>query len=232
MARLARVVVPEYPYHVIQRGNRRQNVFFQPQDKAEYLKILNLQAKFFRLNIWAYCLMTNHIHLLVKTSEFGSISKIMQSITVAHTRRYNFKYRRCGHVWQGRFNSPLVSEDDHMLTIMQYIEQNPLRAKMVKTIAEYPWSSYKLNVQRIEPILIDREENKVFRNLGGELNERIYNYKKKMAEEIAVKELDRIHGSTRKDGHYLSEKFKDQIAALLPRKRGRGRPRSRELCCK
>ncbi len=125
-----------------------------------------------------------------------------------------------------------LSPSTHALTVMQYIEQNPLRAKMVKHISEYTWSSYKLNTRRKESVLIDRVDNKVFYELGGDLKERIYNYKKMMAQKIAAKQLDQIRYTTRKGGHYISEKFKDQIAGLLPKKRGRGRPRSRELCCK
>lgn len=99
-------------------------------------------------------------------------------------------------------------------------------------VGDYPWSSYGLNVRLRESVLIDRKDNKVFENLGGNLMERIYNYRQKMMQEIAVKELDRIQRGTRKAGNYISEKFKDQIAFLLPRKKERGRPRSRELCCK
>jgi len=103
---------------------------------------------------------------------------------------------------------------------------------MVKNISEYPWSSYKLNIQTKESDLIDRQDNKIFCDLGNDLNERIECYKKEMAQEIVVQELKKIHQSTRISGNYISEKFKGQIAAILPRKRERGRPRSRELCCK
>ena len=232
MGRSARLNYPDLVYHIINRGNNRQVIFADEDDYRQYLNTIQRYKKKYRFKLFAYCLMTNHIHLLVKTTQDGSISKIMQSLTVAHTRWHNFKYQRCGHVWQGRFHSPLVSEDDHMLTIMQYIEQNPLRANMVKAIVDYPWSSYKLNVRKKEAVIIDRQQNKVFAKLGGTLNERIYNYKKKMRREITAKQLENIHHSTRKGGHYISEKFKDQIAALLPRRRGRGRPRSRELYCK
>jgi len=232
MGRSARLNYPDLVYHIINRGNNRQVIFVDEDDYRQYLNTIQRYKKIYHFKLFAYCLMTNHIHLLIKTTQDGSISKIMQSLTVAHTRWYNFRYQRCGHVWQGRFHSPLVSEDDHMLTVMQYIEQNPLRANMVKAIADYPWSSYKLNVWKNEAVIIDRKQNKVFAELGGTLKERIYNYKKKMRQEIIAKQLEKIRYSTRKGGQYISEKFKDQIVALLPRQRGRGRPRSRELYCK
>lgn len=232
MGRDARLNYSGLVYHVVNRGNDRQVIFAEPEDYRHYLNTIQRYKKKYRFQLFAYCLMTNHVHLLIKTSESGSISRIMQSITVAHTRRYNFKYRRCGHVWQGRFHSPIVSEDNHMLTVMRYIEQNPLRARMVRDVVDYHWSSYGLNVRIRESVLIDRKDNKVFENLGGNLMERIYNYRQKMAQEIAAKELDKIQYGTRKAGNYISEKFKDQIAFLLPRRKGRGRPRSRELCHK
>ncbi len=232
MGRDARLNYSGLVYHVVNRGNDRQVIFAEPEDYRHYLNTIQRYKKKYRFQLFAYCLMTNHVHLLIKTSESGSISRIMQSITVAHTRRYNFKYRRCGHVWQGRFHSPIVSEDGHMLTVMQYIEQNPLRARMVRDVVDYHWSSYGLNVRIRESVLIDRKDNKVFENLGGNLMERIYNYRQKMAQEIAAKELDKIQYGTRKAGNYISEKFKDQIAFLLPRRKERGRPRSRELCHK
>lgn len=232
MGRDARLNYSGLVYHVVNRGNDRQVIFAEPEDYRHYLNTIQRYKKKYRFQLFAYCLMTNHVHLLIKTSESGSISRIMQSITVAHTRRYNFKYRRCGHVWQGRFHSPIVSEDGHMLTVMQYIEQNPLRARMVRDVVDYHWSSYGLNVRIRESVLIDRKDNKVFENLGGNLIERIYNYRQKMAQEIAAKELDKIQYGTRKRGNYISEKFKDQIAFLLPRRKERGRPRSRELCHK
>ena len=160
MGRDARLNYSGLVYHVVNRGNDRQVIFAEPEDYRHYLNTIQRYKKKYRFQLFAYCLMTNHVHLLIKTSESGSISRIMQSITVAHTRRYNFKYRRCGHVWQGRFHSPIVSEDGHMLTVMQYIEQNPLRARMVRDVVDYHWSSYGLNVRIRESVLIDRKDNK------------------------------------------------------------------------
>ncbi|MGE0267967.1 MAG: transposase [Candidatus Omnitrophota bacterium] len=220
MGRYARVTYPELTYHVINRGNNREVVFAEEEDYYHYLNTLQRYKKKFGFKLFAYCLMTNNVHLLIKVSEQASISKIMQCITVAHIRQYNFKYRRCGHVWQGRFNSPLVSEDDHLLNVMRYIEQNPLRAKMVKRMDEYRWSSYRLNI---------KEENVCYQKLGDHEKSRINAYKEFVNVNLTPNEIQHLHKSTRNGSDYISKRFQDQIMELLPKKRKRGRPRNRDL---
>ncbi len=228
MGRHARINYPDLTYHIINRGNNREVIFAEAQDYEHYLNTVQRYKKKYHFKLFAFCLMTNHVHLLIKISKYGSISRIMQSITIAHTRRFNFKYQRCGHIWQGRFHSPIVSNDDYLLKAMQYIEQNPLRAKMVKSIADYAYSSYRLNIRKKEPVLIDRSENSVFQLMGKDNNERIRQYKKLMAQEISEKELDNIHVSTRQGKNYLSPKFEEQIVKILPHRRKKGRPKKDE----
>jgi putative transposase len=86
--------------------------------------------------------MSNHIHLLLRPQAGQSISRILQSLTVAHTWRYHRRHRSVGHVWQGRFKSPLIQEDEHLLTVLRYVEANPLRAGLVADVKDYPWTSY------------------------------------------------------------------------------------------
>ena len=105
MARMARVVAVGEPHHVIQRGNRRQNVFFKDGDKQEYLNILNLQSKLFALEVWAYCLMDNHVHLIVVPKEEESLVKAIGETHQLYTRMINFRERWRGYLWQGRFKS-------------------------------------------------------------------------------------------------------------------------------
>lgn len=159
MGRYARIVYPGLTYHVINRGNNRDVIFAEEEDYYQYLNTIERYKKKYEFKLFAYCLMTNHVHLLIKVSDKANISRVMQSLTIAHTRFYNFKYRRCGHVWQGRFMSPIVSEDGHLLMVMRYIEQNPVRAKMVQRAEDYRWSSYKLNVRLEDSKLIDRNAN-------------------------------------------------------------------------
>jgi putative transposase len=229
MGRYRRITHPGLVYHVIKRGNNRDVIFAEEEDYQRYLNTLQRYKKKYGFKLFAYCLMTNHVHLLIKVGQEGTISRIVQSITIAHTRYYNYIYRRCGHVWQGRFHSPIVSEDGYFLNVMKYIEQNPLRAGMVKKIEDYRWSSYLLNVRNKRSILIDRDENVVFKSLGIDDQERIRAYRQLVNVSLNDGELKELHFSTRKGGNYLSQKFQKQISLLLPNKRRRGRPKKSEL---
>lgn len=128
-------------YHVITRGNNRAAVFHQDGDYAAFLdalRDLKLRRPF---ELYGYCLMPNHVHLLIRVLD-APISRLMQSLLVSHTLRYHKLHRSGGHLWQGRFKSPVVQDDDHLLTVLRYIEANPLRAGLVGKAADYPWSSF------------------------------------------------------------------------------------------
>lgn len=140
-------------YHVIDRGNNRQNVFHKDADFKAFLKALGdlKERKPFRL--YGYCLLNNHFHLLLQPLE-TSISRIMQSLLVSHTQRYHKHHRSGGHVWQGRFKSPVIQNDEHLLTVLRYIEANPVRAKLVARADDYAWSSYLAHgLGRPDPLL-------------------------------------------------------------------------------
>lgn len=131
-------------YHVINRGNNRQSVFRKPEDFDAFLRSLaELKARK-PFDLYGYCLLNNHFHLLLRPLG-DSVSRIMQSLLVSHTQRYHKHYQSGGHVWQGRFKSPVVKNDEHLLTVLRYIEANPLRAKIVTRAEEYAWSSYRVH---------------------------------------------------------------------------------------
>ena len=129
-------------YHVINRGNNRQDVFRKEADFEAFLKALGELKQRKPFELYGYCLLNNHFHLLVRPLD-ASISRIMQSLLVSHTQRYHKHYRSGGHVWQGRFKSPVIQNDEHLLTVLRYIEANPLRAKTVRRAERYRWSSYR-----------------------------------------------------------------------------------------
>ena len=142
-------------YHVINRGNNRQDVFRKDEDYEAFLRALvELKARK-PFELYGYCLMRNHFHLLVRPRE-TSISRIVQSLLVSHTQRYHKHNRSGGHVWQGRFKSPVIQTDEHLLTVLRYIEANPLRARIVKRADEYPWTSYLVHGAGEENELVDR----------------------------------------------------------------------------
>jgi putative transposase len=129
---------------VINRGNNCQEVFHKPGDFQAFLDALaDLKARK-PFELYGYCLMNNHFHLLLRPTG-ASISRIVQSLLVSHTQRYHKHHRSGGHVWQGRFKSPVIQDDDHLLTVLRYIEANPLRAKLVARAEDYPWSSYRFH---------------------------------------------------------------------------------------
>lgn len=116
-------------------------MFFEDSDYRAFLNAMADLQQRKPFELYGYCLMTNHFHLLLKPLE-DSISRIMQSLTVSHTQRYHKHHGGGGHVWQGRFKSPVIEDDDHLLTVLRYIEANPLRARMVRNAKNYPWSSF------------------------------------------------------------------------------------------
>ena len=153
MPRPLRPIADGLVYHVINRGNNRQPVFHAEGDYAAFLQaIADLkQRKAFEL--YGYCLMGNHIHLLI-CPRGDTISRIVQSLLVSHTQRYHRFHHSGGHVWQGRFKSPVVQDDDHLVAVLRYIEANPIRAKMVKGAGEYRWSSFGCHgAGRPDPLL-------------------------------------------------------------------------------
>ena len=228
MSRPLRIHLPDLIYHVLNRGNNRQVVFAEDQDDFHYLEILKRYKKKFKFKIFAYCLMTNHIHLILKTSSDGTISQIMKAMTIAHTCHYHYKYKTSGHIWQGRFKSPIVSDDDYLLTLMRYIEQNPVRAGIVDDPEKYPFSSYQANTSVRKDNLVDKEENPVFLGLANTIQERTKAYKQFASTLLEEDKLKLIRKTLNGQSHFTSERFLIQIKEKLriKQKRPRGRPRA------
>lgn len=140
MSRIARVVVPGFPHHVTQRGNRCAEVFEDDEDRRTYLRFLKQYATRRGLAIWAYCLMTNHVHLVVVPEREDSLAKGLRDAHTVYAMRFNLRTGLSGHVWQGRFHS-CVLDDAHLWAAVRYVERNPVRAGMVEHAEDYPWSS-------------------------------------------------------------------------------------------
>jgi putative transposase len=144
MGRMKRVILPEYPHHVVQRGVRSMNVFFAREDYIAYLQILKQQSERFGLEILSYTLMSNHVHLIVIPKEEISLARAIGETHRLYTRRVNFMQKTKGYLFQGRFFSTPLDEK-HFIASLRYVEQNPIRAKMVKNA----WVIY-IQVQDIE----------------------------------------------------------------------------------
>ena len=128
-------------YHVINRGNNRAPVFHTEGDYAAFLDALRGLKRTRPFELYGYCLMPDHVHLLLRTLDIP-VSRLMQSLLVGHTQRHHRVHGSSGHVWQGRFKSPVIQDDGHLLTALRYIEANPLRARMVQKAGAYPWCSF------------------------------------------------------------------------------------------
>jgi len=140
MPRMARVVVPGVPHHITQRGNRRENVFFVRSDYRRYLRLLGEYAAEHRLDILAYCLMPNHVHLIAVPAEDGSLAAVLKPVHLRYAQHVNRSQDCSGRVWQGRFYScPLDAA--HTAAAIRYVECNPVRAGLEPRAANYEWSS-------------------------------------------------------------------------------------------
>ena len=140
MPRSARVVVPGCPHHVTQRGNNRQDVFFVDDDRRHYLRLLREQAAEHGLRIDAYCLMTNHVHLLATPATAEALAETMRRVNQFYTQYVNRLHGRSGHLWQDRFFSCGMDEE-HSWTGLIYVERNPVRARLAARAWQWPWSS-------------------------------------------------------------------------------------------
>jgi len=153
MPRIARIVIPGCPHHIIQRGNRRQPVFFSDDDKVLYLDLLKRQIDKHGLSIWAYCLMNNHVHLVAVPADKESLAKGLAEVHRKYTSLINIREDWKGYLWQGRFIS-YPMDDAYCYAAVRYIERNPVRAKLVGRAEEFPWSSARPHVHRLADRLL------------------------------------------------------------------------------
>lgn len=143
MSKEPRVYIDYACYHIITRGNQRQKVFMSEEDYRMYLRITKKAKRKYKVLIYAYCLMPNHIHLLIEANPPQNMSKFMQWLNRGYTAYFNTRYKKIGHLWQGRFKGKPILKGDYLIQCATYIEGNPVRANMVHDMADYEWSSYR-----------------------------------------------------------------------------------------
>lgn len=154
MARIARVVVPGMPHHIVQRGNRRQQTFFTDDDYQQYLVLLSNSCKRSGVEIWTYCFMPNHVHLIAVPQELDSLRAAFGEAHRRYTRMINFRQGWRGHLWQERFAS-FVMDEQYLLAAVRYIETNPVKAGIVNQPEEYPWSSARAHIEEKDDNLVN-----------------------------------------------------------------------------
>ena len=159
MARMARLVVPYYPHHVTQRGNRRQKTFFCANDYRYYLDLIAEYAQQTNTEFWAYCLMSNHVHLVMVPSTEDGLRATLGEAHRHYTRHINFRQQWRGHLWQERFHS-FPMDENYLMATVRYVERNPVAAKLCNFPESWPWSSARAHIKgeddavvKVEPML-------------------------------------------------------------------------------
>jgi len=208
MPRIARAIAIDFPHHIIQRGNNRDKVFFAQETRTKYLNLLKDYADRWRVSILGYCLMTNHVHLLVRPHDEKSLAKMMQGITLCYTQYVNKRYKRSGRLWESRYHSSIVDEESYLWSVLRYIEQNPRRAKMVKNPEDYPYSSATAHIKGIKDEVLNEE---LFDEEGKK------EYIKFIKTEPKESEINLIRKASKTGKPLGDESFVTRIAKLLER---------------
>jgi putative transposase len=153
MARLARLVVPGLPHHVTQRGNRRHKTFFEEGDYALYLDLLSASSRRASTEVWAYCLMPNHVHMVVVPSDEDGLRRTFADLHRRYTGYVNARARTTGHLWQGRYGSVILDEN-HLFNAVRYVTLNPVRAGLAARARDWPWSSARAHLAGVDDSVV------------------------------------------------------------------------------
>ena len=141
-----RILLDNACYHVVMRGNQRQMVFMEKSDFEYYLNKIRKYKRKYNLFLYSYCLMSNHIHMLVEIKDSKNLPSFMHDLNRSYTAYFNNRYQKVGYLWQGRFKSYIVNKDEYVFNCINYMESNPVRAELVDCINEYKYSSYNERV--------------------------------------------------------------------------------------
>jgi putative transposase len=222
MPRRSRIMVGGLPTHVVQRGNNRAACFFEDQDRAFYLFHLERLLPRARCVLHAYCLMTNHVHLLLTPEAPESCAQLMKDLGQLHTQYVNRQYGRSGTLWEGRFKSCIVQSENYLLSCYRYIELNPVRAGLCGHPAEYPWSSFPFNAQGVRGGLVSPHDE--FRRLGANDAERTLAYASLLESALDARRLEEIRSATNGNFALGDATFRRKLAARIGRRVERGHP--------
>jgi len=225
MPRKPRFFLPGIPCHVVQRGNNRSACFYGDDDFAFYMSIVDEALQKHHVQLHAYVLMTNHVHLLMTPATPEGIGKVMQSIGRIYVRTLNTRYRRTGTLWEGRYKASLIESDAYLLCCQRYIELNPVRAQSVAHPGDYLWSSYQQygngkTIQCLSP-------HPLFLALGNTPDERRQKYRELILQGLRETELDSIRRCLQHNYPLGNRVFLDEVESALEQKIGKvdqGRP--------
>lgn len=226
MPRYPRLFLPDMPLHIVHRGHYRRPVFLQTKDYGYYLANLIEAKTNLDVRLYAYCLMTNHVHLIVSPgNDVSSISDLMRIVAARQTRYVNKVEKGTGTLWEGRFKASLIESDAYLLACYRYIDLNPVRAAMVDAAQDYQWSSYRSHAALEHLDWLD--EHAIYQELGRTRDKRGRAYEEFVAADISESEMELIRAAVRRNQLTGREKFQKAVAEHTGRRiesRGRGRP--------
>lgn len=226
MPRVGRVVLPDYPHHIVQRGHNRQVVFAQEDDFRNYLENLRELKALYGIQVFAYCLMTNHVHLLLQPGEaIADLGRLMKALAARTTRHFNRLEGRSGTLWESRYKSSPVQTDQYLLACCRYVELNPVRARMVNHPGGYCWSSYTARMGGAGNDWLDLDP--MYQALGGEDAIRRHRYQTFLDEVIPPGEWELIREAVKRSQLTGNTRFADAVQQIVGRRverRGPGRP--------
>jgi len=223
MARKPRVEFEGAFYHVIVRGNQRQKIFGDDQDRLRYLERLEHYRQRYGFTVYAYVLLSNHVHLLLETGK-TPLSKIVQGIQFTYTQYYNRRYGKVGHLFQGRYKAILCDRDAYLLELVRYIHLNPARLKNPQEIATYRWSSHRAYLGTKGPVGV--ETDLVLAQLGDTRGQALKAYRQLIEDGKNLGHEERYYQAV--DQRFLGDdKFIERIAKRVPQREIR--PRSRKI---
>ena len=224
MPRTRRLVLPNVPLHLIQRGNNRQVCFVAQDDYRRYLYWLREYAEATGCRIHGYVLMTNHVHLLLTAERAEAPAELMKALGQRYAQYFNRTYQRTGAFWDGRYRSCIAQAEEYLLVCQRYIELNPVRAGMVKHPSQYRWSSYRANAHGEKNNLITPHQ--FYLRLHSDREKRLAAYRALFEGQLEPSVLDQLRTATNGNFALGNPSFTEQIAAALgrsvvPRRPGR-----------
>jgi putative transposase len=216
MPRTARASVGGIIYHALNRGNRRADVFHKPADYDAFLEIIAEARQRLSVDLFGYCLMPNHFHLVLRLHHDGDLGRWMRWLLTAHAQRYHRHYNTTGHVWQGRYKAFPIQDDGHLATVLRYVERNPLRAELIARAEHWKWSSLPGRLARDPLLWLDKPAP------------RDSHWVKRVNEPLSAGDLQRLRTSVDRERPFGSDDWTQRTAEQLGLEstlRGRGRPK-------
>lgn len=182
MPRIFRILPEEGVLHILTRGNNRQAVFHDDKDYNTYLNFIPRYKAENKIKVYHYCIMPNHIHLIIEITPKSNLSKFMKQLNLSYLYHYKKRYKYDGHLWQGRYKSLIISKDEYLIVCARYIELNPVKAKIVKNPKDYQYSSYNAYAYGKKSDII--ESDPIYLEWGKTDKQRQQNYRRDITEEL------------------------------------------------